>query len=121
MKPTIQEVIELARFEFRRYGFRADGGKSDKVHETVRITFDQEPATGQAAFTQYTVTPYVRIWCDAHDEDGQYVVKSDAEEIGLDLCVSYVHVSGGGNGFNVPYTLKLTHFDGATLRRTSAH
>jgi hypothetical protein len=118
MKPIqIQAVMELVRMEFRRYGFRADGGKSRRAEKTVHCEFDEEAATGQAAFSQYTVVPYCRIWVEAESAELHDVLITDEERISIDLYVSYEHVNGGGNGYSVRYELIRRFSDEIRLRR----
>jgi hypothetical protein len=118
----IQEVIELVRFEFRRYGFRADGPGEIKAKESsIRCEFEAEPATGQAAFTQYKIVPHFRIWVGAETADAQGVLKTDEERISLDLSVSYEHVNGGSNGLDVRYELERPFLDSPRLIRRCTH
>ncbi len=58
----IADIIEMVRFEFRRYGFRADGGQVVRNTNGLQVEFDQEPATGHAAFTQEIVYPRFHLW-----------------------------------------------------------
>lgn len=122
MKPVqIQEVMELARLEFRRWSFRADGGRITQVEKSIRCEFETEAATGQAAFTQYKVTPHFRIWVEAESTDPQAVLKTDEERIALELSVSYDHIDGGSNGYSARYELVRRFLDEPQLRRTSNH
>ena len=116
MEPiNIRDIVELARFEFRRYGFRADGGRVETVTARgesgsgLKCGFDAEPATGQAAFSQYRVIPHFRIWGVSNAESPDFL-KVDAERLPLDLSVSYEHIDSGSNGYSARYELRSRVF-----------
>lgn len=106
---TSETILEAARIEFRRFGFRCDGGNlSRQQDENSLYTFDTEAATGMAAFSQYTVTPYVRIWNTS----------GISGDVRLDLGVSYTHFGSGSNGWSATYTASLNFVDeSVSIRR----
>lgn len=102
-------ILEAARIEFRRFGFRCDGGVLSKQQDDYRLySFDTEAATGMAAFSQYTVTPYVRIW----DSSGR------SGDVLIELGVSYTHFQSGSNGWSATYSASRNFADeSASIRR----
>jgi hypothetical protein len=114
---TIRELTELARFEFRRYGFRADGGIIYGKTDRVDVDFTPEPSTRQAAFSQSSVTPRFGIW---HQNNGDATWDSAIKPTDsvVDLGVSYKHYGTGSNGYVVRYELVQHPFgDPPVLRR----
>jgi hypothetical protein len=114
---TLQAIIELVRFEFRRYGFRADGATIETHSSTVSVDFEREPATGMSAFSQDSVTPYLRIW---HEIEGEIALETEIPIPGrsvIELGVGYSHHGSGSNGITRRYSLTVDAFGPhATLR-----
>jgi hypothetical protein len=113
---TIRELTEMARFEFRRYGFRADGGTIRKKGEMVDVDFDPEPPTGQAAFSQSSVLPYLRIWRKL-DVLGLLLMDYDIVDPVVELGISYEHYGKGSNGATVDYDFAEVRCGSIGLRR----
>jgi len=112
---TVNEIAEKTRFELRRYGFRADGNPEIRRNT---FWFTPEPATGQAAFSQYCVQSYFRLYGNEQLTLDSSVEFGEEGQFYMDIGVSYTHVDSGGNGYSVRYLLKSRSFDdGATLKR----
>tara|TARA_R110000868_G_scaffold204124_1_gene452148 strand:- start:1695 stop:2054 length:360 start_codon:yes stop_codon:yes gene_type:complete len=117
----LNEIIELARFEFRRYGFRADGAtivQNGRLRKEVVVEFATEPATGQAAFSQAGVTSHLRIWHENNGDISRFDVEIPVTEV--ELGVSYTHHNGGRNGISRRYILAFDAFGGAPALRAAA-
>ena len=113
---SVKDLSELIRFEFRGYGFRADGFATDisKDGKLLFISFGPEPATGQAKFSQKSCVCYATVRLREEDVANLpfpiVLSADDNREIGLDLGVSYTHWNVGSNGIAVGYVLRLDSF-----------
>jgi hypothetical protein len=113
MTITLQAITKLARFEFRRFGFRADGQNVEyRTTTSTIIEFNAEPATGQAAFSQNRVNTYVRLWGNPKNNE----IVTEEPELVVDLGVSYTHVNSGSNGYTVRYLIKKESSFGDSVR-----
>jgi hypothetical protein len=117
---TIYDVLELVRFEFRRYGFRADGGKITRNTNGLHVEFCTEPATGQAAFTQDAVEPYFILWVSDLSMDLAAVIPPPDKVWVLDVGVSYTHFGDGRNGHSARYTIIQPPFGDPPILRRAA-
>lgn len=104
-------IEEIAR-TFNRFGFKAEEPKVEMRGTSAFVTFKTEAATGQAAFSQETVTCSARI---ALNDDG--TVRTWNRERMVDpmtivtLEVNYNHYSGGHNGYSERFFAKIeTHY-----------
>jgi len=108
---TIKELIEIVRFELRRYNFLVEGPIS--IQRNV-IWFSKEPSTCQASFSQDWVQPYIKSFC-TEDISEDFVL--DRENWHFRIGVRYGHVAGEENGYEIQYRLEIYHFKEPRLVR----
>lgn len=113
---TLYEIVEAARFELRRFGFRADGGSGQMTgrrQDQFLFLFDPEPGTGQMGFGVDCVSAAVRLAVpdEIRPEAGQdwHGVKvvcgswGDSPGQRVRIALAYTHWTGGGNGIDRDY------------------
>lgn len=95
MEKELQAIIEAARQEFRRHGFRADGGSLNT--NGTSFQFEPEAATGQMGFMVESIAASVGLrGLDLANPHGSVVR----------LSIAYDHLqSSGTNGFNLDYAV----------------
>jgi hypothetical protein len=114
---AVTDIAKLVQFEFRRFGFRADGVRVAPREEwkSYMVEFDREPATGMAAFSQDWVEIGARIWSDPTPENT--VPLKDEKGPAIELTVHYRHPAGGHNGYSQFYELKKAYLEDPVLTR----
>lgn len=115
---TVNKIMELARFEFRRYGFRCDTPILSRASESIVATFELEPAAGQASFSQVSVACYVRIWDKTQNVGWEYDIPVN-DKISIELGVRYDH-HFGSNGICRAYILSVDSLFGEWKLRAAA-
>ena len=117
---TVEDIAEMARDVFRSHGYRCDGDgyveqEADargRATGTLKVTWDYEPATGMAAFSQHKVQPSVDFYVEAlkgaelAEHDGFVLDDGVLENMAVRLHVYYQHFSGGRNGYSRNYVAK---------------
>jgi len=121
---TVQTLVDYSEQLFRSFGFRADNPtwefsnlEQRMTGGFVTVTWANEAATGQAAFSQVMVQASMRIWRQEFDDMGENIsvlhagecnnitVLSEyklSDEVLADMAVTlelkYTHHDHGSNG-----------------------
>lgn len=98
MNNNIAMIAEAARLEFRRFGFRADGGA---MISKSNFSFEPEAGTGQMAFLVDRIRPGIDLFGVVGEGEG---VDLSGRYIRLEVTYSHPQ-SSGSNGFGLDYVL----------------
>lgn len=126
---TLARAAELAQAEFRRHGFKAEDPHLSQRNGYVRVEFAEEFATGQAAFSQRTVTCALQVYLPETgstagsgstvkmepwklyqlalppSEDAEASISVTKHPVRLE--VGYKHHGSGSNGFSRDYFVRV--------------
>jgi hypothetical protein len=114
---TILNAVEAAQARFRFYGFKATRPTftlsqelPNRTRGTLTVRWEEEDATGMAAFTQKKINCSIQIYSEALKEPGEWsfdllATPFNLEEWGVSMHVEYDHHSGGSNGIRRNHVL----------------
>lgn len=128
---TVDTLAEMAQDLLRSYGFRCDNmivelelgrGLSDaKGTGLVKVTWNEEMAQGQAAFSQFKVRPQAKFVVEAlkgaesGDEIGHKLGHEELDITLVYVAVHYTHHNGGSNGIERHFV--VDRFRGRLIER----